>query len=393
MLARRSSFVCHARRSPVVFLAPERSAVLFLALGIVPLPGLTSGNIAQAQGEAQTTQPQRSVAVAKEPALLVAPFGEKEARSACQAWAAFQHVAPELKSSVGVQLTLIPAGEFQMGSTQAQLDQLMHADATFEKETADHDKPQHRVRITRPFYIGTCEVTKGQFRQFVDDMNYVTDAEKDGNGGVGPTGKWRAEEAFNYDAKFTWRDWGVAQADEEPVVNVSHNDACAFCRWLSKKDGRQYRLPTEAEWEYACRAGTTGLYYCGDDSEDLAKIANVADAAALEKFPSWDFTIASSDGWPYTARVGKLRPNNFGVHDMTGNVWEWCADWFDPTYYANSPVSDPPGSAAGTERVIRGGSWRNPAAWCTSFQRQSEVPSDRSCFRGFRVAADASGKQ
>src|SRR5580704_1764494 len=247
----------------------RHSAFVFVALGIVHLPGLASWSIAQAQeiaGDHQAAElafaeptskspapkPQTPSAAAKEPAVLVAPFGADEARIARKAWAAFRHVEPELTSSVGMKLTLIPAGEFQMGSTQAELDKIMHADSDFAKEIADHDKPPHRVRITRPYYIGTCEVTKGQFRKFVDDMNYVTDAEKDGNGGVGPTGKKEAAEAFNYEPKFTWRDWGLAQGDEEPVVNVSHNDAVAFCDWLSKKDGRQYRLPTEAEWEHAC---------------------------------------------------------------------------------------------------------------------------------------------
>jgi sulfatase modifying factor 1 len=384
-----------ARRSAVVFLALKRSAVVFIALGIVHLPGLRSRNMAQAQeiaGDREAPRPQTPVAAVKEPALLVAPFGADEARSARTAWVSYRHVEPELKSSVGMKLTLIPAGEFQMGSTQAELDKLMRSDSNFDKDTADHDKPQHRVRITRPFYIGACEVTKGQFRKFVDETNYVTDAEKDGNGGVGPTGKEKAAEAFDFNPKFTWRDWGLAQTDDEPVVNVSHNDAWAYCDWLKKKDGRPYRLPTEAEWEYACRAGTTSLYYCGDDSEDLPKIANVADAAVLDKFPTWDFTIASSDGWPYSAPVGKLRANNFGLYDMTGNVWEWCADWYDQTYYANSPVSDPPGPAGGNTRVLRGGSWRNAAAWCVSAHRESQAPNDRSCFRGFRLVADVPGK-
>ena len=369
----------------------RRSAVLCLALGAALLSGIGAWNIARSQQIAagrETAKLQTPAAVVKEPALLVAPFGADAARNARKGWAAYQHVEPELGSPVGMKLILIPAGEFQMGATQAQLDQLMRADSNFDKETANLDKPRHRVRITRPFYIGTCEVTKGQFSKFVDEMSYVTDAEKDGNGGIGFNGKPKAADAFERDAKFTWRDWGIAQTDDEPIVNVSHNDACAFCDWLRKKDGKQYRLPTEAEWEFACRAGTTSLYYCGDDSEDLAKIANVADGAALAKFPTWDFTIFASDGWPCTAPVGKLRPNSFGVFDMTGNVWEWCADWYDPKYYANSPVSDPPGPETGTERVLRGGGWRNGAPWCASSHRQSEGPNDRSCFRGFRVAVD-----
>jgi formylglycine-generating enzyme required for sulfatase activity len=248
------------------------------------------------------------------------------------------------------------------------------------------------VRITRPYYIGLYEVTRGEFRKFVEDTSYLTDAEKDGNGGLGYTGKKDEALPFENRPNFTWRDWGVAQSDDVPVQNVSHNDAVAFCDWLSKKDGKQYRLPTEAEWEYACRAGTTSLYYSGDDPEDLTKIGNVADGAALEKFPLWDFTVYSSDGWPFTAPVGKFRPNNFGVYDMTGNVWEWCADWYDEKYYANSPVSDPQGPSTGSSRVLRGGGWRNASAWCASAHREAEPPATRSCFRGFRVAADLPGK-
>ena len=225
-----------ARRSAVVFLALERSAVVFVAvLGIVHLPGVASWNIARAR---------KSAGDHHAGTLSNAGSRRKEADAACcsvrrgqgaehrKAWASYRHVEPELKSAVGVKLTLIPAGEFRWERRQ----QLNHAcDPNFDKETADQDKPQHRVRIARPFYIGTCEVTKGQFRKFVDDRNYVTDAEKDRTGGVGLTGKEKAVEALDFDPKFTWRDWGLAQGDEEPVINVSHNDAWAFCDWLRKK--------------------------------------------------------------------------------------------------------------------------------------------------------------
>ncbi len=121
------------------------------------------------------------------------------------------------------------------------------------------------------------------------------------------------------------------------MVNVSWNDAVAFCKWLSKKEGNTYRLPTEAEWEYACRAGTTTRYYSGDDPETLAKVGNVADATAKAKFPDWKYTIKASDGYVFTSPVGSFQPNAFGLYDMHGNAWQWCADW-----YARNTTPSPP---------------------------------------------------
>ena len=131
------------------------------------------------------------------------------------------------------------------------------------------------------------------------------------------------------------------------MVNVSWNDAVAFCKWLSRKEGKTYRLPTEAEWEYACRAGTTTRYYSGDDPETLAKVANVADATAKAKFPDWKWTIKASDGYVFTAPVGQFKPNAFGLYDMHGNAWQWCADWYGKDYYGKSPVDDPKGPDTG----------------------------------------------
>ena len=131
----------------------------------------------------------------------------------------------------------------------------------------------------------------------------------------------------------------------------------AFCQWLSRKEGKTYRLPTEAEWEYACRAGTTTRYYSGDDPETLAKVGNVADATAKAKFPGWQFTIKASDGYVFTSPVGSFRPNAFGLYDMHGNACQWCADWYGEEYYAASPVDDPTGPDSGDVRVLRGGSW------------------------------------
>jgi formylglycine-generating enzyme required for sulfatase activity len=221
----------------------------------------------------------------------------------------------QITNSIGMKLTPIPAGEFLMGSDESDEDAI---DAEFLDKAAGK-KQKHRVRITRPFYLGVTEVTRGQFRRFVDEASYQTEAEKDGRGGYGWDEKTEKVEA---NPKFTWRNAGFEQTDHHPVVNVSWNDAQAFIAWLSRKEGKSYRLPTEAEWEYACRAGTTTRFSFGDDQEGLAAFGNIADATAKEKYPKWTWALAGRDGYVYTAPVGRYNPNAWGLFDMHGNVWE-----------------------------------------------------------------------
>ncbi len=236
----------------------------------------------------------------------------------------------QIVNSIGMKLTLVPSGEFMMGSGESAEETAAFFKKNYPPEwrlTADDVKvehPQHRVRITKPFFLGTYHVTRGQFRQFVKDSGYKTDAEKGHEPGAdGWDGDTKEEmhgpgpHGFHKD--YSWRKAGFEQTDEHPVVNVSWNDAAAFCEWLSKKERKTYRLPTEAEWEYACRAGTTTRYYRGDDPETLAKVANVADATAKAKFPEWTWTIKASDGYAFTAPVGQFKPNAFGLYDMHGN--------------------------------------------------------------------------
>ena len=176
----------------------------------------------------------------------------------------------EFTNSIGIKLEPIPAGEFLMGG-QETAEELVKGFAAYKRSPdffAD-EYPRHRVRITRPFYFGKFEVTVGQFRKFVEAAGYKTEAETDGQGGWGydpVTGKCNGREL-----RFNWKNTGFPQTDEHPVLNVTWNDAVAFCRWLSKKEGTTYRLPTEAEWEYACRAGTTTRYNNGDDPDELPK--------------------------------------------------------------------------------------------------------------------------
>ena len=295
----------------------------------------------------------------------------------------------QITNSIGMKLTLIPAGEFKMGSGESAEDTAAFFNKTYGEDLLKADffkdeHPQHRVRITKPFYLGTYHVTRGQFRQFVKDTGYKTDAEKGEKPGA--CGWNPDKKEFGFNEKYSWRNAGFEQTDEHPVVNVSWNDAVAFCKWLSKKEGKTYRLPTEAEWEYACRAGTTTRYYSGDDPETLAKVGNVADATAKAKFPDWKYTIKASDGYVFTAPVGKFKPNAFGLYDMHGNAWQWCADWYGEEYYAKSPADDPTGPDTGDVRVLRGGSWDCGPDYSRSANRDWIAPDCRYDFTGFRVA-------
>ena len=269
----------------------------------------------------------------------------------------------EITNSVGMTLKLIPAGDFVMGSAQSpqELVQLFDLDERDAKGFAD-EHPRHRVRITKPFYLGAREVTVGQFGQFVEATGYRTEADKDGKGGRGIT-KSTSITIEQPSPKYTWRNVGWSQTDAHPVLNVSWNDAVAYCQWLSKKEGKTYCLPTEAEWEYACRAGTTTRYYYGDDPGSLEQYA-------------WR---------SMTHPVGEKQPNAWGLFDVHGNVAEWCADWYGP--YAAQEVGDPKGPETGSGRVCRGGGGLlSVAAHYRSAHRTGPPPGYRNFSLGFRVA-------
>jgi formylglycine-generating enzyme len=278
----------------------------------------------------------------------------------------------DLSGGVKLEMVVIPAGSFVMGDDSG----------------LDDEKPVHTVTITKPFYLGKYEVTVEQFRRFVEATGYRTDAEK-GTGFQGAFGWNRDAKEFKMNAKYSWRSTGFAQSDSHPVVNVSWNDATEFCKWLSSKEGKTFRLPTEAEWEYACRAGSTTRYCHGNDPEGVERVGNVADAAFETQFPELKGVIKASDGHAYTSPAGSFLPNPFGLCDMHGNVWEWCADWYDAEYYAKSPKNDPGGAANGEERVYRGGGWFNCARGCRSASRSAGQPENRNLTLGFRVAMAA----
>jgi formylglycine-generating enzyme required for sulfatase activity len=210
------------------------------------------------------------------PKLLIAPFDESGARAAQQAWAQYGGKPGFIEeNSLGMKLTLIPPGEFSMGSDDAEADQLVKDYPWLKREWFQGER-QHRVRITKPYYLGAHEVTVGQFRKFVEAVGHKTDAESSAQGGWGYDA---AKIEFERKPGFSWKNTGWPQSDNQPVVNVSWNDAQAFCKWLSEKEGRTYRLATEAEWEYACRAGTTSRH-SGGSKETVTEFGNIADARA-----------------------------------------------------------------------------------------------------------------
>ena len=286
-------------------------------------------------------------------------------------------------NTIGMSLKLIPAGEFQMGSSAADVEKAVRLVPGFSKAFADNEQPQHRVQITQAFYMGQHEVTIGQFRKFVTAESYKSEAESDGQGGSGFD---ESKDTYTNDPKYTWRTAGFTQTDEHPVVNVSWNDAQKFCGWLSRTDRRTYRLPTEAEWEYAARGGTTTLYPSGDDPESIVKIGNIFDATAKAKF-DFEGSLKASDGYVFTAPVGRFAANGFGLYDVTGNVWEWCEDVYDTKSYASrSGLTIDPKVVTGSEsRVLRGGSWGLNPRVARLAVRVSFTPGDRNFYFGFRV--------
>jgi formylglycine-generating enzyme required for sulfatase activity len=282
---------------------------------------------------------------------------------------------------VTMRCVLIPKGRFKMGGTLSAAEVTRRFGGKQELRKDEH--PRETVVISRSFYLGAHEVTRGQFSAFVRDTGYRTDAEKEGSGCI-----WK-DRGFWPKQGASWRGAGFAQTDDHPAVNVSWNDATAFCRWLSRKSHRAVRLPTEAEWEYACRAGTSTVFPWGNDPNEGHGWANVADTALqaemgmlAKKWPGFTW----HDGHAATAPVGRFRANTFGVYDMIGNVREWCGDWYSETTYSTpGRTVDPTGPASGKQRVIRGGSWFCVPMDCRCAGRVMGNPNRRAPDLGFRV--------
>ena len=274
----------------------------------------------------QAAPPSTSARTAK--TRLIAPFAANAAAAGQAACAQELGIPVEFSNSIGMKFRLIPPGEFDMGSKESGIEQ-----------------PIHRVKITKPFYLGVYPVTQGEYECIM---------------GTNPS-------HFKGDPRL-------------PVEQVSWEDAGNFVQRLSKQESaRSYRLPSESEWEYACRAGTTTAYWFGD--------ALNGDRANIDG----NYPFGTDKKGPYrqkTTVVDTFPANPFGLYDMHGNVWEWCIDWYDAEYYKRSPVEDPVNKIESQYRVLRGGSWSNSARSCRSAYRSRDTPSYRSDYIGLRVVCE-----
>ncbi len=252
-----------------------------------------------------------------------------------------------LGDNVSMEFVHIEPGRFIMGS-----------------DTGGQDtRPAYKVTITRGFYIGKHEVTRAQFAAYVRETGFKTDAEKYGSAHV-----WTTASGYTEKEGASWKNPGFPQTDGHPVVCVSWNDVVAFCKWLSRRIGRTSRLATEAEWEYVCRAGSAGKWCVGNDENRLP-----------------DSAWYQNNSGRYTHAVGRKRPNAWGLYDIHGNVWEWCADWYSGEYYQHTPREDPKGPRDGKHRVLRGGGWCSSADECRSAYRDGYAPANAYADTGFRA--------
>jgi len=325
--------------------------------------------------------------------IFFAVFGGDGKKATAQAQPAAaakpKEMTLDLGNGVTLKLVQIPAGKFTMGSTEAEKKaaaKVAVAAGFPEAQAAGlfDDEVQHEVTISKPFYMGVTHVTVDQFAAFVKDSGYKTDAEKDGSslGFEIKDGKI----VFSKVNGCSWRNPSFDQKGDHPVVQVSWNDATAFCDWLSKKSGKTVTLPTEAQWEYACRAGTTTAYPWGDNPDDGKGWANCADQSLKKKIPnqagvaffSWD------DGYVFTSPVASFKPNAFGLYDMIGNAWQWCQDRYGD--YDKGAATDPTGAVAGSSRVLRGGCWGLDPVYCRAAYRLRGGPDARNLSYGFRLA-------
>ena len=269
------------------------------------------------------------------------------------------------------EMVVIPARRFVMGAAPGEEE-----GEKLPENFRNRSQPQHGVDVAS-FSAGKFEITRGQYRAFADAT---------GRSSSGGCFVWTVDK-FEKDQSKDWHNPGYRQDDLHPVACVSWDDAKAYTVWLSQKTGQEYRLLSEAEWEYAARAGTTTRRFWGDDGDQSCGYANGADQTTKAQVPGWKYLIANcNDRYAYTAPVGSYRANAFGLYDMLGNVWEWTEDCWNENYN-NAPTDGSVWTSGNCSlRVARGGSWGGSPQNLRSALRSGDTTAYRSSGVGFRVA-------
>ena len=276
-------------------------------------------------------------------------------------------------------LVVLSSGSFMMGASDS------------EANREPDEGPQREVQIAA-FAMGSSEITVAQFRQFVESSGYLTDAESNSNVSTmaGPEAgcfTFQSGAAFGWTAGSSWQKPGFAPGDSHPAVCISWNDAQAYADWLSSQTGNSYRLPSEAEHEYALRAGGNSRYAWGNDADAACTYANVLDQSAMQTFPGAP-TVSCNDAYIYTSPVRTFKANAFGLYDMAGNAWEWTADCSKPNYQgAPTDARAWTGGDCGN-RVLRGAGWNGKPLNLRAANRLRDSRALRAADTGFRVARD-----
>ncbi len=301
------------------------------------------------------------------PKPAIAPFDAAQAKKHQQEWAAYLKVPVDYTNSIGMKFRMIPPGEFLMGSTPAEIDEALKLDGAVPhfQVYVPSESPQHKVILTQPIYLGIHEVTQAEYKLVMGTTPSYFSPTGPGNDGVAgmDTGKFAVEAlSWNDAAEFCAK---LSQQEQRKPCYLRTGDT------VKMLDGDGYRIPTEGQWEFACRAGTTTRFWTGNQEPDLAQA-------------DWFRTNAGNR----THAPGELKANPFGLFDVHGNVWEWVQDWWDPNYYGefrDQPALDPKGPPfAGSQRVIRGGDWYNMPSDCRASRRRAADPSPREHLVGFR---------
>lgn len=320
-------------------------------------------------------------------------------------------------NTVGLQFVHVPHGKYKRGfeDNDRRENEFFQSHPYSNAQLFQYERPAHWVVLTKDFEIATTEVTVGQFRKFVQDTGYKTTAEQ-GEGALGffPEEK-KYTHKYHLDKSITWQSPGFEQSDDHPVVCVSWTDAKAFCKWLSTKEKKTYRLPTEAEWEYACKAGQEYWYSWGAEPDSAYEHANVADGSLEAKYPgmtSYQRAVKlkqqEGDGAVFTSKSGTYKPSPWGLYDMHGNVWEWCEDrWRADLYRQYFEGVDWPDRSKVTRtnplfleqtnqhqygdwRSMRGGAWNCAPAACRNSIRTYAEANDATIYTGFRLVREFS---